>query len=46
MARRLKDPRQEMAEPDEYTSNGCDHPDDNKERNDKDKHRREHVERQ
>jgi hypothetical protein len=44
-ARQLKDPRQEVVEPDEYTSNGCDHPDDDQERNDKEKHRCEHVNR-
>ena len=45
LARGLEDPRKEVIEPDEYTSNGCDHPDDNQQRNDKEKHRCEHVER-
>ena len=36
----------EVVEPNEYTSNGHDHPDDNQRRNDKEKHRCEHVERQ
>ena len=35
----------EVVEPNEYTSNGHDHPDDNQQRNDKEKHRCEHVER-
>jgi len=35
----------EVVEPNEYTSNGHDHPDDNQRRNDKEKHRCEHVER-